>query len=221
MLFNHFLSLLPFVWNAQKYCTALTKNFVQVLSICCYRGTSLVVQWLRVCLPMQGTQAWSLIRELGGEGNGSTLQCSCLGNPRDGGDWWPAINGVAQSRTWLKRLSGSRELGFHILLYGTTKPTRCNYRAHTLRSLLGATGEKPAHHNQHLVQPINNVCLAAQLCPTLVQPHRLQPARLLCPWDFPGKNTGVGCHFLLQGIFPTRDWTQVSCICRWILYNMS
>ena len=32
--------------------------------------------------------------------------------------------------------------------------------------------------------------------------HRLQPARLLCPWDSPGKNTGVGCHFLLQGIFP-------------------
>ena len=31
-------------------------------------------------------------------------------------------------------------------------------------------------------------------------PHRLQPARLLCPWDSPGKNTGVGCHFLLQGI---------------------
>ena len=31
-----------------------------------------------------------------------------------------------------------------------------------------------------------------------LQPHRLQPARLLCPWDFPGKNTGVGCHFLLQ-----------------------
>ena len=31
--------------------------------------------------------------------------------------------------------------------------------------------------------------------------HGLQPSRLLCPWDFPGKNTGVGCHFLLQGIF--------------------
>ena len=29
-------------------------------------------------------------------------------------------------------------------------------------------------------------------------PHGLQPTRLLCPWDFPGKNTGVGCHFLLQ-----------------------
>ena len=32
----------------------------------------------------------------------------------------------------------------------------------------------------------------------------LQSARLLCPWDLPGKNTGVGCHFLLQGIFSTQ-----------------
>ena len=35
-----------------------------------------------------------------------------------------------------------------------------------------------------------------------LRPHGLQPARLLCPWDFPDKNTGMGCHFLLQGIFP-------------------
>ena len=37
-----------------------------------------------------------------------------------------------------------------------------------------------------------------------MQPHRLQSARLLCPWDFPGKNIGVNCHFLLQGIFLTQ-----------------
>ena len=36
------------------------------------------------------------------------------------------------------------------------------------------------------------------------QPHGLWPTRLLRPWDSPGKNTGVGCHFLLQGIFPTQ-----------------
>ena len=36
-----------------------------------------------------------------------------------------------------------------------------------------------------------------QSCPT-VRPHRCQPMRLPCPWDSPGKNTGVGCHFLLQ-----------------------
>ena len=42
-----------------------------------------------------------------GEGNGSPLQCSCLENPRDGGAWWAAVYGVAQSRTRLKRLSCS------------------------------------------------------------------------------------------------------------------
>ena len=47
-------------------------------------------------------------------------------------------------------------------------------------------------------------CLVAQLCPTLLWPHGLQPARLLCPWNFPSKNTRVDCHFLLQGIFLTQ-----------------
>ena len=42
-----------------------------------------------------------------GEGNGKLLQCSCLENPRDGGAWWAAVYGVAQSRTRLKRLSSS------------------------------------------------------------------------------------------------------------------
>ena len=42
-----------------------------------------------------------------GEGGGSPLQCSCLENPRDGGPWWAAVYGVAQSRTRLKRLSSS------------------------------------------------------------------------------------------------------------------
>ena len=44
-----------------------------------------------------------------GEGNGNPLQCSCLENPRDGGAWWAAVYGVAQSRTRLKRLSSSRK----------------------------------------------------------------------------------------------------------------
>ena len=48
------------------------------------------------------------------------------------------------------------------------------------------------------------VCVSVtQSCLTL-QPHGLYPAGLLCPLDFPGKNTGVGCHCLLQGIFPTQ-----------------
>ena len=42
-----------------------------------------------------------------GEGNGNPLQCSCLENPRDGGAWWAAVSGVAQSQTRLKQLSSS------------------------------------------------------------------------------------------------------------------
>ena len=44
-----------------------------------------------------------------GEGNGNPLQCSCLEDPRGGGAWWAAVYGVAQSRTWLKWLSSSKE----------------------------------------------------------------------------------------------------------------
>ena len=39
------------------------------------------------------------------------------------------------------------------------------------------------------------------MCPTL-RAHGLQPARLLCPWNFPGENTGVGCHFASPGYLP-------------------
>ena len=46
-----------------------------------------------------------------GEGNDNPLQCSCLENPRDSGAWWAAIYGVTQSRTRLKRLTSSSQLG--------------------------------------------------------------------------------------------------------------
>ena len=46
--------------------------------------------------------------------------------------------------------------------------------------------------------------------------HGLQPARVLCPWDSPGKNTGVGCHFLLQGILLTQGSNQhLLCLLNW------
>ena len=41
-------------------------------------------------------------------------------------------------------------------------------------------------------------CQVVSILSDSVRPHRQQPTRLLCPWDSPGKNTGVGCHFLLQ-----------------------
>ena len=55
-----------------------------------------------------------------------------------------------------------------------------------------------------------------------LQPHGLEPTRLLCSWDFPGKNTTMGCPFFLQESSPTRDRTCVfcvSCIGRQIPYH--
>ena len=52
-----------------------------------------------------------------GEGNGNPLQCSCLENPSDGGAWWAAVYGVAQSRTRLKRLSSSQQHSKYTLQY--------------------------------------------------------------------------------------------------------
>ena len=57
------------------------------------------------------------IPELGksrGGGHGNPLQCSCLENPRDGGAWWAAVCGVAQSQTRLKRLSSSSSIYTYI-----------------------------------------------------------------------------------------------------------
>ena len=51
-----------------------------------------------------------------------------------------------------------------------------------------------------------------------LQPRGLWPTRLLCPWDFPGKNTGVGCQFLLQEIFLTQGLNPGLPHCRQMLY---
>ena len=52
-------------------------------------------------------------------------------------------------------------------------------------------------------------------------PDGLWPTRLLCPWNFPGKNTRMGSHSLLQGIFPTQGWNPGLLPCRQILYHLS
>ena len=54
-----------------------------------------------------------------------------------------------------------------------------------------------------------------------LRPHGLQPTRLLCPWDSPGKNTRVGCHALLQGVFPNQELNPGLLHCRKVLYPLS
>ena len=65
------------------------------------------------------------------------------------------------------------------------------------------------------------MCLVAQLCPTLCDPLDCSPPGSSVNGDSPGKNTGVGCHALLQGIFPTQGLKLVLLHCRWMLYCLS
>ena len=63
--------------------------------------------------------------------------------------------------------------------------------------------------------------LVAQSCLILCDPMDWQePARLFCPWNTPGKNTGVGSHSFLQGIFPTQRSNPGLPPCRQILYHL-
>ena len=65
------------------------------------------------------------------------------------------------------------------------------------------------------------------MCTKLLQsnslrPYEPQPTRLLCPWDSPGNNTGVGCHALLQGIFPTQvSNPPLLCLLHWQAGSLS
>ena len=58
---------------------------------------------------------------------------------------------------------------------------------------------------------IGHQCVCAQSCPALCG----FTARLHCPWNFPGKNTGVACHFLLQRIFPIQELNPYLCLLLW------
>ena len=131
-----------------------------------------------------------------GEGNGNPLQCSCLENPRDGGAWWAAIYGVTQSRTQLKRLSSSSSSSID-----------------TCRGM----NESPHKYEQYKSKKSESCSVISDS----LQPHGLQPARLLCPWDSPGQDTGVGSHSLFQGIFPTQGSKPGLLHFRQIIYQLS
>ena len=73
--------------------------------------------------------------------------------------------------------------------------------------------------SQHVIHLYISVCSHSVLS-DYFRPHRLQPIRLLPPWNFPGKSTGVGCHFLLHGIFPAQGSNPGLPHCRQILFTI-
>ena len=78
--------------------------------------------------------------------------------------------------------------------------------------------------NLHVYSSVCRGLFVVLMCSVVsdsLQPHGPQLARLLCPRDYPGKSTGVGCHSVLQQIFPTRGSNPGIPLCRQILYHLS
>ena len=96
------------------------------------------------------------------------------------------------------------------------------------------------HEDQHLYFRLRTVCVCVCVCvctrvracgrlrtrafslsvmSSSLKPRGLQLTMLLCPWDFPSKNTAVGCHFHLQGIFPNQQSNPYLLLGRQILYH--
>ena len=76
------------------------------------------------------------------------------------------------------------------------------------------------HEPTFLKDIIECVCVSRSVVSNALPPNGLQPSRLPCPWDSPGKNTGVDCHPLLQGIFRIQG-SNSGLHCRQILYCLS
>ena len=91
----------------------------------------------------------------------------------------------------------------------------------SLITLYMPTSPANAFHQLKLLCSTLKWSVSCSVVPDSLQPHGLQPSWLLCPWDFPGKGTGVGCHFLLQGIFPTQESNLGLLHCRQTLYPLS
>ena len=77
--------------------------------------------------------------------------------------------------------------------------------------------------NKHTVseQTVNKSCVSCSVVSDSLRPHGLQITRFHCPWDSPGKNIGVACHFLLQGNLPDQGLNLGLLCCRLILYHLS
>ena len=98
-----------------------------------------------------------------------------------------------------------------------------DHHANSMYHLLRCDGKSTTFLWSPSPQPMQVKC--GSVCRSVVsdslRPHGLQPIRLSCPWNSPGKNIGVDSHSLLQGIFPTQGLNTGLLHCRQILYHLT
>ena len=124
-----------------------------------------------------------------GEGNDNPLQYSCLQNPLRGA-WWATVHGVAESYTAEQRSMHACSQVIRPVKY---YKTCCDVPSSSFLLILWSTKRTYVC-----------VCSVMQMCLTLCNAMDCSPPVSSIHGDSAGKNTGVGCHSLLQGIFPTQ-----------------
>ena len=145
-------------------------------------------------------------RKIPGGGNGNLVQYSCLENPMNRGAWWVTVHGVAKSQTCLSAHTHTHT-HTHTLLCQAKGNSVVSCPWKTVSPQLRGFGKFCSSVSREVAVDTIKVCARPGM-----------PTWLLGPWNFPGKNPRVDCHFPLQGIFPTHGQTCVSCVSKQILY---
>ena len=129
------------------------------------------------------------------------------------------LKSVTHSTCYETSLSKQKSKYNYLFSIMIKKSKKCNF----LTKNLNFISQNNNHLYKYFIVVYVCICVLSHFSHVwLSQLYGPYPARLLCPWDSPGKNTGVGCHVLLQGSSQPRDQTHishVSCIYRWVLYH--
>ena len=130
------------------------------------------------------------------EGNGNPLQYSCLGNPMNRGVWRGSVHGVAKSWTWLSTHTHKSWLlpppsRFSRVWLSAAQQAPPSLGFSRQEHWSGLPFPSPMHESETWKW-------SRSVMSDSLRSHGLQPTRLLRPWDFPDKSTGVGCHCLLR-----------------------
>ena len=173
------------------------------LSRWCHPTISSSVVPLSSCpqsFPASGSFPMSQLFASGGQSTGVSASASFL--PMNTQDWSPSgwTGWLSLQSKGLSRVFSNTTQTF-LQLRVESSPTR----DWTLSPAVAGRYLAPGAPREVSQASFTSVCSQLlQSCPTLYDPMVCSPPGYLCPWDSSGKKTGVGCHFLLQGIFPSQ-----------------
>ena len=138
----------------------------------------------------------------------------------DGSPPGSSVHGIFQTRT-LERAAVSSSSGCSWHKDGT-HVSCVSWTRRQVHPFITEPPREPLYRQTHThTHTYIRVCVLSRPAVSSSVTRGLLPIRLLHPWNSPGENTAVGCHFLLQRIFPTQGSNPDLLHCRWVLYHLN